>query len=293
MRLLRIRGPQSRVAEVCLAIMAAPNGAIIDVENLTLSDFAEIKNYFAEVMGPIWCHEQGLLPGIKSHDQTYFNPGSNRMYDFKVYRGDEPILISNKRKIGVANTLKPGDVVRLIDTNQDLSRKWRTTDTFHAVRILDESSVVAGPIKVLSRVYPYRLRIPEQDYHQVIRQLTRNDIIVENVPDSIMDLIKDDETANEMLENLEKVTGTMINFIFEKELIQISKEDPSYNQLYVEATEGNVMILKFDLDSKGNMYFDIEDPRASERPASLRSKQGIERRDMTGKLRLDKLGFSA
>jgi hypothetical protein len=292
LRLLRIRGPQARVAEVCLSIMESPNGSIIDVSRLTGTDFTEIKNYFAEVMGPIWCHEQGLLPGIKSHDHTYFEPSQNQLYDFKVYKNDEPFLISNKRKIGVTNTIKPSDLIRLVDRNADLARKWRSSQPYHAMRILDDSSVVSGPIKVMSRVYPYRLPIPEQDYHNVIRQLTRNDIELNDVPNSIMSLIDQDATAAAMYENTQVVTGTMINFIFEKILIDISKNDPQYNDMYVEATNGNIYILKFDLDTKGNMYFNIEDPATNDKMAVFRSKQGIERRDMTGKLKLDKLGLT-
>lgn len=290
-RLLRIKGPQQRVAEVCLQIMEAPNGGIIDVEKLSLSDFREIKNYFAEVMGPIWCHEQGLIPGVKSHDHTFFEPSSNQLYDFKVYRGEDPVLISNKRKHGVANTLKPSDLIRLIERNPDLARKWRSSQPYHAIRILDENSVVSGPIKVMSRVYPYTLGISEQDYHQVIRQLTRNEVILDNVPDSIMDLINNDSLASSQFETTQQVTGTMVNFIFEKILIDMSKNDPLYNELFVDATDGNILILKFDLDRKGNMYFDIEDPKNSDRSAIFRSKQGIERRDLTGKLKLDKLGL--
>lgn len=290
-RLSGVNGPQSKVARVCLEIMEAPNGAIIDsVKTLSNYELSEIKNYFSEAMGPIWCFEQGLLPGIKAHDYTHFEPIS-RMYDFKVYRGTEPILVSNKRKVGVSNTLKPSDVIRLIDTNQDLYRRWASTDQYQVIRILDESSVVSGPIKAIARVYPRLLNIPSNDYHTVIRQLTRNEVIIDDVPDSIMSLIENDAKAANMYEEIQQVTGTMINFIFEKILIEQSKNDPNYTKLYVEATDGNVLFMRFDLDKHGNMYFAIEDPKQSTNQAVFRSKQGIERRDQYGKVRLDKLGL--
>lgn len=291
LRLLNVRGPQAKVARACLEIMESPNGAIIDVSELTLSDLTEIKNYFAEVMGPIWCLDDGLVPGLKPHDFVVFDHFST-MYDFKIYRGDEPMLFSVKRKQGVTNTLKPGDVMRLIDTNQDLARKWKNSKQYRALRILDENSVVSGPIKVMARIYPGALPISNEDYQTVIRQLTRNDIILDEVPESFTSLIENEPKAAEMYEETEQVTGTMINFIFEKKLIEISKNDPDYNQFYIDATESNVQILKFDLDRQGNMYFRIEDPKNNDKMASFRSKQGIERRDMTGKIKLDKLGLT-
>lgn len=292
LRMANINGPQAKVARVCLQIMEAPNGSIIsDVQSLSSHEIAEIKNYFSEAMGPIWCLEQGLLPGIKAHDYTHFETTS-RLYDFKVYRGDEPILISNKRKVGVSNTLKPSDVVRLVNVNQDLYRRWHSTDQYRVIRILDENSVVSGPIKAVSRVYPRLLNISGSDYQTVIRQLTRNEVILDQVPESFMELIQSDVTASNMYEETQQVTGTMINFIFEKILINQSKNDPEYNKLYVEATDGNVLFMRFDLDKRGNMYFAIEDPKQTSNQAAFRSKQGIERRDQYGKIKLDKLGLS-
>lgn len=290
-RLLNVRGPQSRIAKVCLEIMNTPNGGTVNVDGLSLSDLREIKNYFSEVMGPIWCHEQHLIPGIKSHDYTLFE-NTSRMYDFKVYRGDTPILISNKRHVGVTNTLKPSELMRLIDMNPDLSRKWRNSTQYNVMRILDENSVVSGPIKVIAKLYPHLLKIGAAEYQGVIRQLTRNEVILDDVPDSFLQLIEADATAAALYEETEQVTGTMINFIFEKILIEQSKNDPMFTEMYIEATQNNIMVMKFELDLSGRMYFSIEDPSQTNGTVALRSKQGIERRDMTGKLKLDKLGLT-
>lgn len=291
-RMAGINGPQARVARVCQQIMISPNGSIIEgVETLTGGELSEIRNYFSEAMGPIWCYEEGLIPGVKSHDHTHFE-NTSRLYDFKVYRGDEAILISNKRKTGVSNTLKPGDVVRLVDMNQDLYRRWHTSPQYRVIRILDENSVVSGPIKAVARVYPHLLKISASDYNTIIRQLTRNEVIIDDVPDSIIQLVQSDPKAADMYEETQQVTGTMVNFIFEKILIEQSKKDPEYNNLYVEATDGNVLFLRFDLDRRGNMYFAIEDQKQSSNQATFRSKQGIERRDQYGKIKLDKLGLS-
>ena len=84
----------------------------------------------------------------------------------------------------------------------------------------------------------------------------------------------------------------MLNFLFEKVLVDESKKDSKYNELFVEATSGNVLFFKFDISNRGILQYKIEDPKTAAKKAILRSKQGVERRSSsTGRLKLDKLGF--
>jgi hypothetical protein len=283
---------QKLVADVCLKIMETPNGGTVDISKLQPAEIGEIKNYFAEVMGPIWAQEAGLIPGLKASDSTYFSTSdTERLFDFKVYKGKEEILVSNKQKTGGTNTLKPGDVVRLVRENRHLSDKWSNTKYYKIFDILDKSNVVSGPIKAIAKYYPKLTGVNPGDYTTVINQLNQNDVVLDEVPKSIMKLIMADPTAAKKYEDTEKVTGTMINFIFEKLLVQQSEQDPNYHELFVDVTEGNVLFLKFDLSNKGKISFLIENPRKAEKRAKLRSKQGVERRSSSGKLKLDKLGF--
>jgi hypothetical protein len=288
----KTKGRQKNVAEVCLGIIEKGNGSIVDISKLETFEVNEIKNYFAEVMGPIWVQEGNLISGIKSSDYTYFSPSdTERLYDFKVFRGKEEILISNKQKKGGTNTLKPVDVVHLVRKNKSLSDKWANTKYYKVFEILDSNNVVSGPIKAISKCYPKLTNIKPSDYIKVINQLIKNDVVLEDVPNSIMNLIQSDPTAAKRYEETEKVTGTMINFIFEKLLVQQSEQDSKYHDLFVDVTDGNVMFLKFDLSNKGKITFLIESPKESKKKAKLRSKQGVERRSSSGRLKLDKLGF--
>lgn len=290
--LSKTKSRQKIVADVCLKIMETPNGGIVDISKVLPDEIREIKNYFAEVMGPIWAQEAGLIPGLKASDSTYFSKSdTERLYDFKVYKGKEEILVSNKQKTGGTNTLKPGDVVRLVRENRHLSDKWSNTKYYKIFDILDKSNVVSGPIKAIAKHYPKLTGVAPGDYTTVINQLNQNDVVLDEVPKSIMKLIMADPTAAKKYEETEKVTGTMINFIFEKLLVQQSEQDSNYHELFVDVTEGNVLFLKFDLSNKGKISFLIENPRQSEKKAKLRSKQGVERRSSSGKLKLDKLGF--
>jgi hypothetical protein len=290
--LTKTKGRQKNVAEVCLSIMEKGNGGIVDISKLNVAELSDIKNYFAEVMGPIWAQEGKLIPGLKASDHTYFSPSdTERLYDFKVFRGKEEILVSNKQKKGGTNTLKPGDVVRLVRTNKSLADKWANTKYYKIFEILDTSNVVSGPIKAIAKHYPKLVNVRPGEYNDVINQLTQNDVVLKDVPKSIMNLIMADPTAAKKYEETKKVSGTMINFIFEKLLVQQSEADTNYHELFVDVTEGNVMFLKFDLSNKGKITFLIENPRQAAKKAKLRSKQGVERRSSSGKLKLDKLGF--
>lgn len=283
---------QKNVADVCLNIMNAANGSVVDISKLNTAEISDIKNFFAEVMGPIWCQENRLISGLKPSDHTYFSTSDTEaLYDFKVYRGKEEILVSNKQKKGGTNTLKPGDVVRLVRTNKSLSDKWAKTKYFKVFEILNTKNVVSGPISAIAKHYPKLVKVTQSEYTGVINQLNQNDVILKNVPKSIMSLIKSDPTAAKKYEDTEEVSGTMINFIFEKLLVQQSENDSNYHDLFVDVTEGNVLFLKFDLSSKGKLSFSIDNPRTAQKKAKLRSKQGVERRSSSGRLKLDKLGF--
>ena len=78
---------------------------------------------------------------------------------------------------------------------------------------------------------------------------------------------------------------------FEKILVNISKNDPDYNQLFLDSTNNNIIFFKFDINSKGVVSYKISDLQKESKKAILRSKQGVERRSSSGKLKLDKLGF--
>lgn len=281
---------QAHLAKVCLDIFHAPNGGVIDLFGLGTADLREIRNYFSEVMGPIWCVELGLIPGLKMTDKVIFEQTS-RDYDFKVYRGEDVFLVSNKRKFGVSNTLKPDAIITTIDNNPDLYKKWGSTKQYGVINILDDNIAVAGPVKAIAKYYPNLFSITPSEYSEVLRQLVRTDVVIDPCPQSIIDLVQNDTSASALYSELEQITGTMVNFLFEKALIAQSLRDSDYNELYIDVTEGNIYFLKFDLDRKGTMYCSIEKPQNS-RQAGFRSKQGLSRRNSYGYLSLEKLGMT-
>ncbi len=292
-QLSKIKGRPKKVADVCLKIMEVSSGGVVDIKGLEPFDLSEIKNFFAEVMGPIWSAEMGLISGLKMSDNTFFSKSdSEALYDFKVFRRNEEILVSNKQKSGGTNTLKPADVVRLINLNPSLSKKWRNTIQYKVFDILNTKNAIAGPISAVAKCYPRMVKMNQGDYNTIISQMNVNDILIKDPPKNLMNLIKADPTTFQRYKATNVVSGTMVNFLFERLLVRESERDATYNDLFIDATEDNILFLKFDLSNKGVVSFLISNPRESKKKAKLRSKQGVERRsESTGRLRLDKLGF--
>lgn len=270
-------------------------GSIIPIVGITAKDINEIKNYFAEVVAPILICRDGSVPGVTKQTKVFYSTSdTERLYDFKLINGTEQILVSNKQMSGGTNTLKPGDVISLVDKDPTLSKKWKRTKYYDIFKILDESNVVSGPIKAVAAHYPRMSPLTDAEYNKVISKLTKNDVLIEpsDVPKNMMTMINNDPSALENYKKNRGLTGTAINFMFEKILVNESKTDDKYNELFVDVTSGNVLFFKFDLDSKGKLSYGISDPKKSVKKAYLRSKQGVERRSQsTGRLKLDKLGF--
>jgi hypothetical protein len=159
---------------------------------------------------------------------------------------------------------------------------------------LDDSNVISGPIKAISEFYPNKHKLSKKDYASIISKMTQNEmkLLPKEVPAPLMKMIQEDQITKEHYKKNAGAAGTMINFIFEKSLVEESKKDATYHELFVDVTAGNISFLKFNLSNNGVVEYELADPKKSAKKAILRSKQGVERRSSSsGRLKLDKLGF--
>lgn len=276
-------------------IMASENNSKVDVQDLSSQEINEIKNYFAESAGPYALYKYKLFDKARV-DQTFncFFPSSQTegLYDFSISKGTNTYLFSNKQLKGGTNTLKAGDVVNLVGKDKALSKKWKSTKVFKVFEILNESNVISGPLRAIAEIYPKSSPVSVADCKKILAQMTKNDVVIKKPPATLLKMIKGDKAAYDRYnETKGVVSGTMVNYLFEKLLINESKKDPNYNQLFLDVTNGNVYFLKFDLSKSGLFSFEVADPAKAKKPAILRSKQGVERRSSKGSLKLDKLGF--
>jgi hypothetical protein len=275
-RLYKLRSRHAEVAEICLKIMNCANGDRIDMpafeQRLSITEINEIRRNFGECMTPIWAM-RGMIPGVKAHDDCFFE-SNNRFWDIKVYQGQEVTLVSNKALSKYSNLMT--SVVREINVNTDYYFKWNNKVPYRVLETLEDSTALAGPIKAIMRFYPSVVKASQNDLNNVMRQLTQSNAILENVPESIMQLIDDNDVARQKYEEKEEVTATMINFIFEKILIQQSVNDPLYNELFIDANNRNVHVLKFDFDSSGKVSYKLQAPKNTT-SAVFRSKNDVGR----------------
>jgi hypothetical protein len=273
LRLLKVNNRHSLVALVCLKIMNAKSGDVIDgvAGILAPTEINEIKNNFVESMGVIWC--QQLIPGIKPHEYMFIETTSKK-FSFKVYRGSEVFLVSTKTLGKYNKNLNPDAIMREIDGNTDLYRKWGNEVPYHVLECIQDSTPIVGAIKAIMKYYPSAVKVSANDLSNVIRQLTSNNAILENPSQSIIDLVMSDTSTAKQYEQTEEITATMINSIFSKILISKSEEDPRYNELYDDAMQNNIKLLKFDLKSDGTITYSLHDSKNSKGTASLREKSG-------------------
>jgi len=290
------RIPNKLITNACKDILNAHDGTKINVTGLNASVLNEIKNFFAEVSGPKLLLNDKLIPGISPNSKVFFSDLDNeRLFDFKIVINGKEHLVSNKRGGSAGtNTLKPGDVISLIDKDKELTRKWKNTKYYRIFKILDENSVVVGPLKALSEEYPTKHPISKRDYDKIIKQLDSYEAVIppKDIPRGLMDMIKRNPDAFGHYKKRGVAAATMLNFLFERSLVEESVKDSKYNDLFVDVTSGNVLFLKFDINNKGEVHFHLADPKKASKKAILRSKQGVERRSSSsGRLKLDKLGF--
>lgn len=289
-----------KIASVCKDILSSKTGDKINIPSgVTQQHLNEITNYFAEVAGPVLAVKNSLISGIRMNNLCEYSVSDTEaLYDFVLYKNNKPIFISNKALEGATNTLKPGNVIQILNesANSTLKKKWVKTVPYNVMKILDESNVVSGPITAIKEYYPNTFpKIKSGDYSKVLEIMSTGNearITKSEVPKSFMEIILANPDAAANFKKHGAALASMINFLFEKELAKYSKTDSSYHDLFVDVTSRSVLFMKFGIDTKGIMTAVISDPRKSSKKAYLRSKQGVERRSSsTGKLKLDKMGF--
>lgn len=109
----------------------------------------EIKKNFGEMIGPLAIMGTGLFPKLKlSNSSEIFFPlrGNEPLMDFAMRNGKKEYTFSAKSGKSTTNTVKPVDIVRLINQNSRLKKKWNGEPEFEVMKILDNHSIAQGPI---------------------------------------------------------------------------------------------------------------------------------------------------
>jgi len=219
----------------------------------TTLPLSTINNDFGEVLGPLAILKKKLLP-INIRTAVVFIPSRSNepLLDYRIYDKEKKTNYKISAKSGdTTNTLKPGDVIKLIDGSAKIKQKHQSTDQYKVLQLLTENTWKEGPILALnylkSKNFSETKWLKETNYTEPTRQQSENS------------------------------------------LVKISKESLDFTNIYVDATNAKVYYVKFLLDATGvpawEILLDSKNRPKSDKRIEFRSKNFV------GRPNGDKLGF--
>jgi hypothetical protein len=240
-------------------------------DSVPLSD---INKDFGEVLGPVAILDQELFRKNKiilnkSGAKIYVPARPNEpLMDYAIYNGDKQYTISAKSGT-TTNVVKPPDILSLLSKDAKKLKKWSKTKEYRILQILAQESIILGPIKAISEIYP-NLILPaaaasvsgkSYDKKGFANFISKNEYLKS----------KKDPTVNEIMYECEK-------------MLQKQTKDQTFDmtELFADAIENQVFYVKFGIDSSGVGDWSVivsDDIRKSKSGSVvyLRSKNGYTR----------------
>jgi len=115
------------------------------------SALKQITKNFGEIIGPVAMlhRDSPLFSNLKlsTRDKVLFPiRGNEPLVDFYILKGKEKIPFSAKSGASTTNTVKPVDIIRLMEENPSANRKWGSSPEASVLRDLHENVAVDGPM---------------------------------------------------------------------------------------------------------------------------------------------------
>jgi len=234
----------------------------------------DINKDFGEVLGPVAILEQELF----RKNKIILNKGAARIYvparpneplmDYAIFSGDTQYTISAKSGT-TTNVVKPPDIISLLSKDPKKLKKWSKTKEFRILQILAQESIILGPIKAISEIYP-DLISPE-----AISSISGKNYDKKGFAKFI--------SKNEYLKTKKEPTINEIMYECEK-MLQKQTKDQTFDmtELFADAIENQVFYVKFGIDVSGVGDWSVivsDDIRKSKSGSVvyLRSKNGYTR----------------
>jgi len=214
-----------------------------------------INNDFGEVLGPLAIVSRGLLP-INPSNAVVFIPGRSNepLLDYKMTDDKKEYKISAKSGENT-NTLKPGDVVTLIESSKHYKKKWENTTEFQILKILTDNTWKQGPINAA-------LWLKRKGVKGYFDGITSDVFTEENRQQS------------------------------ENALVKYSREAIDFGQIFKDATDAKVYYVKFQLDISGTTKWELVKKTNQKKNDKIASKRVVFRtKNYVGRHNGDKLGF--
>jgi hypothetical protein len=224
------------------------------VGNMVGINLSTINNDFGEVLGPIAIMAKGLLP-IDSKSAIVNIPGRSNepLLDYKITDKNREFKISAKSG-EATNTLKPGDVLNLINADKKLIKKWKNTPQYSIIEILDSESTKQGPISA-------GMWMKKNGFKKAFGWL------------------KDDNYTEEVRQKCEDT------------IVQVSREELDFTSIFADATNTKIFYIKFKMGNDGSAEWKlVETPKEQKEQDKLKKRVTFRSKNYVGRPG-DKLGF--
>lgn len=203
----------------------------------------DINKDFGEVLGPVAITYKGVLSSkglnIGTSAQVYVPARPNEpLMDYGLYTSKQDFIISAKSGT-TTNVVKPGDILDLIGRDDKKQKKWSRTNEYAILQILASNSILIGPIRAVSQLYPDLVSPAVAD---AISPASYDPADFKKLISSDSYLAAKDKTPslNEIMYACEKI-------------IQRETREGSLNmnKIFADAINGIVYYVKFELDNRG------------------------------------------
>lgn len=233
----------------------------IAMKSLGNIQISTLNNDFSEVLGPIAVIRKKLIPGIDTRTAKIFIPARSNepLLDYMISDSKNEFKISAKASKGQTNTLKPGDVYKLINDMPEHKRKFSMTMEYKVVEILNNSSWRQGPIDAC-----YYLK--KKGGAKYKNQLGWLDSPIYT------------ETTRQRCEGI---------------LTDISRKHLDFTDMFIAATNSKIWYVKFHIAENGIMNFKLADRNAEAAANKTKIKRiAFRTKNYVGRPNGEKLGFS-
>lgn len=224
----------------------------------SMPGLAELQKDYGEMLGAIACIQQGLLTssGIKltKNDKIYFPiRGNEPVVDYYINPTvGKPVAISAKSG-ETTNTLKPGDIITLLDSTGK-TNTWKNTTTYKMMQLVAASPTVQFPFFAINVLFPGTLQknalTQVETKFKAGTMTTKNyDVAPFSVLFSKLGLsVTDKPSIGALFYATEKFVIQTLNTNYKDEV----------GKIFENATSGLVTYVKFKVDS-GSKYgkFDV------------------------------------
>jgi len=210
------------------------------VDGIDSKDLNNIHNDFGEIIGPMFIlsDTKKYFPTLHldRNDKIYWPLRSNEpLMDFKIItKGGAEYKFSSKAGT-TTNTVKPNDIVGLVDAHPKLKKKWGNTAEIAVMRTLIEKSMWVGPFHALIE---YNIKSSKK-IRLNVTEMKAKIALATSAPVASMKPAMKSQVINNLIEA-------------EKQVVELSKTTLDYSSLFYDAISGSIFYINW-LKTDSNM----------------------------------------